>query len=117
MNGNYFRLVVSITIKAMREANDVQITTSRTIPFMPVEGLTLVITNDAGDEHEMTLGPPRYEYAESAFVEYQEDDVLIEAVRDGTYTKEMQDEILAQYKSFGFKVINAPVIEQVRAQA
>ena len=82
MNGNYFRLVVSITIKAMREANDVQITTSRTIPFMPVEGLTLVITNDAGDEHEMTLGPPRYEYAESAFVEYQEDDVLIEARKE-----------------------------------
>lgn len=115
MNGQYYRLLVILTIKMPMESNDIELRCSRTLPFQPVEGLTLVIANDNDEEHEITLGPPRYEFAESAFVEYQEDEALISALREGYYTPVLRDELIKYYQDFGFtRVIHRePIAETV----
>jgi len=102
MHGSYYRLVVVVSLKHPQAAQDVVLRTSRTIPFQPHEGLTLILPNDNGDEYELTLGPPRYEFAESAFIEYQEDPTLMDQYRDGTYTHNSVGLIVDYYKTFGF---------------
>lgn len=118
MNSTYFKLIVLVTLKHSRESKDVILRACRTLPFQPYEGMTLVLCNDDGDEHEIVLGPPRYEFAESAFVEYQEDDTLLDYMREEEYTPESRKELIDFYKSFGFEdVTPVPVIEQLREQA
>ena len=110
MNANYYRLVIWMTLKHPQEAQDIILRTTRTLPFPPVEDMSLVITNDENEEYEITLGTPRYEFAESAFVEYQEDESLIEYMRDGEYCPENRDELVNYYKSFGFEEIKPKVV-------
>lgn len=115
MNGNYYRLLVFVTLKLPQESNDVTLQIVRTVPFQPVEGMELVITNDDSEEYEITLGPPRYEFAESSFVEYQEDESLLEYLREGEYTLQTRTELINYYKSFGFQEIKPKVVmEQAR---
>jgi hypothetical protein len=103
MHGSYYKLVVIITLKHPQAAHDVVLRTTRTLPFQPYEGMTLVITNDDGDEYELTLGPPRYEFAESAFVEYQVDESLVDQYRDGEFNAGSVTTSLAYYKTLGFE--------------
>jgi len=114
----YFKLLIFVTLKHPRETHDVVLRTSRTLPFQPAEGMTLVLQNDDGEEYEVELGPTRYEFAESAFAEYQEDDSLIELMREGEYGPVKLAETIAYYKSFGFEnATPVQVIEQIKAQA
>jgi hypothetical protein len=117
MNGTYYRLLVIMTIKHPQEAQDVVMKISRTLPFQPVEGMTLVITNDESEEYELTLGPPRYEFAESAFVEYQEDETLLEYMRAGDYCPANRDSLYSYYASFGFEAVLPRVVIEQRAIA
>lgn len=117
MNGAYYRLVILMTIKHPQEAQDVVLKATRTLPFQPVEGMTLVIPNDEGEEYELTLGPPRYEFAESAFVEYQEEETLLEYMREGTYSTEIKDSLVSYFRSFGFEEIRERVVIEQRATA
>lgn len=114
MNAVYYRLLIVVKLKQPIEAHDIELRTLRTVPFTPVEGLTLVIPNDDDtDEHELVLGPPRYSYSESSFVEYQEDDSLMELIRNGEYTSTERDRLVSYYEQFGFKRVRH---EQIVAQ-
>lgn len=103
MNAVYYRLLIVITIKQPIQTNDIELKAIRTIPFVPVEGMTLVISNDADEEHEIVLGAPRYSYSDSSFVEYQEDESMMEAIREGNYTSTEVNRLVSYYESFGFK--------------
>lgn len=99
-------LLIKVALKGLKESEDVEFTTSRTLTFPPVEGMTLVFTNDDDEEYEITLGPPRYEFAETAFVEYQEDESWLERLRDGQTKEQSKTELIAHYQSFGFRLVN-----------
>lgn len=99
-------LLIKVTLKGLKESEDVEFTTSRTLTFPPIENMTLVFTNERDEEYEMTLGAPRYEFAESAFVEYQEDESWLEKIRDGETKDQALNELIEHYKSFGFRRIN-----------
>lgn len=99
-------LLIKVTLKGLKPSEDLEFATTRTLTFPPVEGLTLVFANDQDEEYEMTLAPPRYEFAESAFVEYQEDESLLEKIRDGIPKDQAARELIDYYKSFGFKCIS-----------
>lgn len=99
-------LLIKVTLKGLRECEDVELTTTRTLTFPPTENMTLVFTNEQDDEYEMTLGAPRYEFAESAFVEYQEDESWLEKMRDGDTKDHSLNELVEHYKSFGFHLVN-----------
>ena len=107
---NFFRLNVYLTLKSP-DGKDITLTTSRTLPFQPVEGLVLCLPLDDGIEGEfdpewpVTLGPPTYSYLESAFVERQEDDSLIDAVRSGDSLHEAMKQAIQTYEAYGFKRI------------
>lgn len=113
MHGSYFRLVVVVSLKHPQAAQDVVLRTSRTIPFQPHEGLTLVLPSDDGsEEYELTLGPPRYDFAESGFIEYQEDPTLMDAYRNNTYNHNSVGHVVEYYKQFGFERVR-PNVEAV----
>jgi hypothetical protein len=123
MNSNYHKLIAMLTIKHPQEMQDVTLRATRTLPFIPVEGMTLVITNSEDDEFELVLGAPRYEFAESAFVDYQEDESLLTFLREGEYSPAARAELIAYYESFGFErlvpkvVINQPARTVAEAEA
>lgn len=104
---NFFRLNIYLTIKSP-DGKDVVISASRTLPFQPVEGLVLMLplTDDSAEgfdpEYPITLGPPTYSYLESAFVEHQEDDGMVELVREGMAVADAKNDILATYAAYGF---------------
>ena len=106
MHGIYYRLLIIVTIRMPMESNDIGLRCVRTLPFAPMEGTTLVIANEQDEEHEILLGAPRYEFAESAFVEYQEDESLLELLREGNYTSAVRDELVNYYTGFGFARAN-----------
>lgn len=100
-------LLIKVTLKGLKGIEDVEFQTTRTLTFPPVEGLTLVFANEQNDdEYEMVLGAPRYEFAESAFVEYQEDESWLEKIRDGVTKEQALRDLIDYYKGFGFKYIN-----------
>lgn len=99
-------LLIKVTLKGLKESDDLEFSTTRTLTFPPVEGMTLVFSNEHDEEYEMTLGAPRYEFAESAFVEYQEDESLIEKIREGHTKEQALNDLIEYYKSFGFKFVN-----------
>lgn len=117
MNGAYYRLVILMTIKHPQETQDVVLKATRTLPFQPLEGMTLVIPNDEGEEYELILGPPRYEFAESAFVEYQEDETLLEYMREGDYCPANRDALYDYYAQFGFEAVLPRVVIEQRITA
>lgn len=108
---NFFQLIINLTIKSP-DGKDVHVSTSRTIPFQPVEGLTLLLPLCEGedenydDEYPIELGPPTYSYLESSFVESQEDDTVYDMVRDGDATlSEAMDAVVKGYEAYGFKKV------------
>jgi hypothetical protein len=117
MNGAYYKLIVIMTIKHPVEDQDVVMRTSRTLPFPPTEGMTLVLPNEDGEGYELTLGAPRYEFAESSFVEYQEDETLLDYMREGDYCPANRDALYSFYASFGFEAVRERVVIEQRAIA
>lgn len=99
-------LLIKVTLKGLKESEDIEFITTRTLTFPPVDGMTLVFANDEEEEYEVTLGPPRYEFAECAFVEYQEDESWLLRMRDGENKDASAQELIDHYKSFGFKYVN-----------
>lgn len=99
-------LLIKVTLKGLKESEDMEFATSRSLTFPPVEGMTLVFTNEQDQEYELTLGAPRYEFSESAFVEYQEDDSVIDKMRDGLQKEQAVREMVNHYNSFGFRLVN-----------
>lgn len=99
-------LLIKISLRGIKASEDVELVTSRTLTFLPVEGTVLVFSNEQDEEYELTLGTPRYEFAESAFVEYQEDDTWLEDIRCGESKDGAKTAIIKRYESFGFRVAN-----------
>lgn len=102
-------LLIKVTLKGLKESEDVEFVTTRTLTFPPTENMTLVFTNEQDEEYEMTLGAPRYEFAESAFVEYQEDESWLEKMRGGQTKDQSLNELIEHYKSFGFRRVSTEI--------
>lgn len=116
MNANYYRLLVVLTIKHPQEAQDIIMRATRTLPFQPAENTTLVMTNNEDDQYELLLGAPRYEFDESSFVEYQEDESLLEYMREGNYSPANRDSLIKYYESFGFAEVKPRVVIEQRTR-
>lgn len=115
MGTNYYRIVVVVTLAHPQAAQDVVMRTSRIIPFQPTEGMSLVFTNDNDEENTITLGAPSYNFKESCFIDYQEDESITQAHRDGTYNHNTVTLMIQYYESFGFeRVLQPRAIEQRR---
>lgn len=106
---NFFRLNLYLTIKSP-DGKDVRMSASRTLPFQPIDGLVLLLPLCDGSEEDgmdpeypVTLGPPTYSYLESAFVESQEDDSVLDLVRAGDPPNAAMAQIVNHYTAYGFK--------------
>lgn len=104
---NFFRLAIYLTIKSP-DGKDVLLQTSRTIPFQPVEGLTILLPilddqdPDLEQEYGLTLSSPTYSYLESSFVEYLEDDSVGELIRNGELPSSALGSTIKYYEAYGF---------------
>lgn len=105
---NFFRLSIYLTIKSP-DGKDVVMHTSRTIPFQPVEGLTLLLPlgdgiddPDMEPEYPLTLSAPTYSYLESSFVEHLEDDNVFALMREGAIPSNALNLTVNYYEAYGF---------------
>lgn len=101
---NFFRLNVYLTIQSP-DGKDVRMFLSRTLPFQPVEGLTMLIPAEQDeelDEFPLELGAPTYSYNQSAFVDYQSDDSVLDAVREGANAVDAMRGVVEYYRVYGF---------------
>jgi hypothetical protein len=104
---NFFRLAIYLTIKSP-DGKDVLMQTSRTIPFQPVEGLTMLLPilddqdPDLEQEYGITLSAPTYSYLESSFIETLEDDNVGDLIRNGEVPSNALDAIVKYYEAYGF---------------
>lgn len=103
MNGGYCKLIIVVTIKMPYGGADITMRTSRTLPFPPMEGMTLVLANDEQEQYELLLGPPRYEFSESAFVEYQEESFLLDRLAEESHSLTEVADLIKFYESFSFQ--------------
>lgn len=107
MNPNY-TLHIKVIIAAHKSSRDGCVRLKRYIDFVPYEGMKIKFINDDGDELEITLVNMHYDYNNREFVEHQEDDTLLDELRDPdrpecTITKERMQEYMAQYIAQGFE--------------
>jgi hypothetical protein len=75
---------------------------------MPIEGMKFTFTNEEDEELEITLINLHYDFKSREFVEEQEDDTLVEELREPdraecTVLPGRLEEYINYYKSFGWK--------------
>jgi hypothetical protein len=106
MNPSYI-LRINVTLALHKSHRDKQMTFSHYIDFVPVEGMKIKFTNEEDEELEIMLINLHYDFKAREWVEDQQDDTLLEELREPdrsecTVLPGRAEEYINFYKSFGW---------------
>lgn len=115
----FYTLAIDVTIKGLRDADDIVMRCMKIVPFVPMNGMAVELwCDDLGGEEgkfRIQLENVYYSFSESTFIEEHDDNDLIETLRAGQCTSADKEELLNWYKAFGFARLNYPVAQVVRS--
>ena len=109
MNPTY-TLIIRLTLGMHKVSRNKQMVFRRYIDFVPKEGMRIKFRNDEGEELDITLINVHYDYAEKAWVEEQQDDTLVEELKERpecNVLPERLQEYIDFHKTFGFDLCPA----------
>jgi hypothetical protein len=106
-----YTLCVRTTVKSHKTSKDEVIQFKRTIDFVPFEGLTLRLTNDAFDDTmDIVLSDIIYDNEDRVFIVELEDTELLDSCREPdriecVVTAARMAECIDKYKTFGWESV------------
>lgn len=109
MNPGY-TLRVETVVALHKTRRNVTLSFRRLIDFVPINGMKIRFTNDAGEQLDVEFQDVYYDYENKEFVEEQIDTQLIDELRESdgpecTILPERLKEYIEMYESFGWEKV------------